>query len=118
MAELLVKIFVAAIVAALTGIFSPAHAAYNECAVVLKTPDGFLALRDKPTANSKRILKLHRGDVVEVDKSVKKGSPQWTWVSKQIDGIIEETLPFKSGFVSSRYIQRFQCPDAAEGIGF
>jgi hypothetical protein len=118
MAELLIKIFVAAIVAAFTGVFSPAHAAYDECAVVLKTPDSFLALRDKPTTQSKLILKLKRGDVLQVDKSVKKGSPKWTWVSKQIDGIIEETLPFKSGFVSSRYIQRFQCPDAAEGIGF
>jgi hypothetical protein len=36
-------------IAALLLTTGTAHAAYDECAVVLKTPDGFLALREKPT---------------------------------------------------------------------
>jgi hypothetical protein len=39
-----------------------AHATEDFCAVVLKTPDGFLALREKPGRESKIIAKLREGD--------------------------------------------------------
>jgi hypothetical protein len=41
---------------------SAAHTAYDECAVVLKTPDGFLALREKPTARSKLLRGASRAE--------------------------------------------------------
>lgn len=44
-----------------------AHAAYDECAVVLKTPDGFLAMRQGPGTGANMVTKLHRGDVVETE---------------------------------------------------
>jgi hypothetical protein len=37
------------------------------CAVVLKTPDGFLNLRNAPTSQSEVITKLKRGDFLYVD---------------------------------------------------
>src|SRR5262249_61168738 len=46
-----------------------AHATENPdmCAVVLKTPDGFLALRTKPEPKSKMMSKLFPGQVLRVD---------------------------------------------------
>ena len=58
------KVLLAGVAALSLLMAGTAHAAYDECAVVLKTPDGLLALREKPTVRSKLILKLHRGDVL------------------------------------------------------
>ena len=55
-------------VAALLLATGAAHAD-AQCAVVLKTPDGFLAMREKPTVQSKMIAKLLQGDfLITVDK--------------------------------------------------
>jgi hypothetical protein len=88
---------------------SAAHAAYDDCAVVLETPDGFLALREEPTAKSKLILKLHRGDVLDVDVAKTMASGvyneriiDWTWV-------IPFNIDSPGGYVYNDYIQKFKC---------
>ena len=43
--------------------FTAAYSTEDFCAVVLKTPDGFLALREKPGTQFKMIAKLHEGDI-------------------------------------------------------
>jgi hypothetical protein len=96
-----------------------AHAAYDECAVVLKTPDGFLALREKPSARSKLLHKLHRGKILTINKSDwQKKINRWADVSVQ--GIASDEFPdgdleWESGFVSRKYIQQFRCSEAESG---
>jgi Bacterial SH3 domain len=92
------------------------------CAVVLKTPDGFLNLRKAPTAQSEVIAKLKQGDFLYVDTARcetrgdlsicdKSDRPQWTHVTsvRRIDGKNLET-PTR-GWVSDQYVQWFHCED-------
>ena len=44
-----------------------AHGTEDFCAVVLKTPDGFLALREGPGTRFKVKTRLYRGDVLFAD---------------------------------------------------
>jgi hypothetical protein len=54
--------------AALLALTSVANAgSYPACAVVLKTSDGFLAVRQKPTSNSPQVGTLRPGDYIEID---------------------------------------------------
>src|SRR5947209_14623171 len=99
-----------------------AHAAYDECAVVLKTPDGFLAMREKPTIRSKITRKLHRGEILTINKSDwQKRINRWADVSVQ--GIASNEVPdgdleWESGFVSRKYIQQFRCSEAEPGNSY
>ena len=52
------KVLLAGIAALSVLSASAAHATDNECAVVLKTSDGFLAVREKPTVKSKIVATL------------------------------------------------------------
>src|SRR5262245_37372107 len=87
-----------------------AHATENPdmCAVVLKTPDGFLALRTKPEPKSKMMSKLFPGQVWRVDID-KYRSKNWIYV----EGLVENSERL-DGWVYSKYIQSFVCPISGE----
>src|SRR5262245_46317164 len=87
-----------------------AHATENPdmCAVVLKTPDGFLALRTKPEPKSKMMSKLFPGQVLRVDID-KYRSKNWIYV----EGLVENSERL-DGWVYSKYIQSFVCPISGE----
>ena len=89
-----------------------AHATENPdiCAVVLKTPDGFLALRTKPEPKSKMMSKLFPGQVLRVDID-KYRSKNWIYV----EGLVENSERwYMDGWVYSKYIQSFVCPSSLE----
>jgi hypothetical protein len=89
-----------------------AHATENPdmCAVVMKTPDGFLALRTKPEAKSKMMSKLFPGQVLRVDID-KYRSKNWIYV----EGLVENSERwYMDGWVYSKYIQSFVCPSSLE----
>jgi hypothetical protein len=50
-----------------TALATSARATEDFCAVVLKTPDGFLALREGPGTRFRMQARLHRGDVLFAD---------------------------------------------------
>jgi hypothetical protein len=102
-------------VAALFLATGAAHATEDFCAVVLKTPDGFLALREGPSTRFKMITKLHRGDFLLADTGGTL-SPKWTHVIG-VPRIDSGDAHYTRGFVYRRYIQEFLCPEdqAAEG---
>ena len=99
---LLMKRLLLAGVAALSMVTSAAHAD-EKCATVLKTEDGFLALREKPSAQSKMIAKLLQGDyLVKIDRQV----DIWRHVT--------EKRGYTEGWVSNKYIKEFACPSPEE----
>jgi len=82
-----------------------AHAGSQVCAVVLKTSDGFLALRSGPGVSYPMKRKLKRGDKVVMmeigDEAVRRAEHD-TWVSVfPLDSDIHDL----SGWVRSKYIQ-------------
>jgi hypothetical protein len=92
------------------------------CAVVLKTPDGFLNLRKAPTVQSEVITKLKQGDFLYVDTARcetrgdlsicdEKSPTQWTHVTsiRRIDG--KNPPSFTQGWVSDQYVQWFHCDE-------
>jgi hypothetical protein len=56
---------IAAALLALTSVTSATGP--DDCAVVSKTPDGFLNVRKAPTMKSEIIVKIHPGDLVYAD---------------------------------------------------
>jgi hypothetical protein len=79
--------------ALLSVLYAPAaHAIAEECATVLKTPDGFPALREEPTVQSKMVAKLREGNFLRISNI----SGRWTRVT--------------DGWVYDRYIRKFPCP--------
>jgi hypothetical protein len=92
-----------------------AHASSEFCAVVLKTSDGFLALRDGPGTQYKMIAKLEQGDFLYADTSL---GPQKIGKRKWVHIVGVPRLDFKDGYepeeaihgwVYQRYIQDFAC---------
>jgi hypothetical protein len=110
-------LLLAACVAALA---TSAHATEDFCAVVLKTPDGFLALREGPGTRFKVKEKLLRGDVLFADTrscaidypDVCDDKREWTHVNvvPRLDGNVEEGKHFTEGWVARKFIQEFLCP--------
>ena len=97
-----------------------ANATADGCAVVLKTPDGFLSLRDGP--GMRFLEKLPQGDVLYIDTvecstisgTMVCGNPkEWTHVNSvpRLDGPIREAKKFTQGWVASKYIQWFECAE-------
>jgi hypothetical protein len=76
-----------------------ANATLDGCAVVLKTPDGFLNMRNEPSMKSPVLAKLHRGDRVIYD--VGREVREWTrvWIDERVGW----------GWVASRFLQSFDC---------
>jgi hypothetical protein len=93
-----------------------AHATEDFCAVVLKTPDGFLALRDGPGTRFNLRAKLKQGDVLLADtRSCVIDHPdtcdekrEWTYVYS----VRHEGKEVKvQGWVTRRFTQDFVCPE-------
>jgi hypothetical protein len=98
------------------------NATEDGCAVVLKTPDGFLNLRKAPTTKSDIVTQLKQGDFLYVDttRCETKGNlsicdednpPRWTHVTsaRRIDG--KDARTFTQGWVSDQYVQWFRCEE-------
>jgi len=50
-----------------TGTFQPANATNSGCAVVLRTPDGFLNVRDESKMGSRIVAQVKPGDILYID---------------------------------------------------
>ncbi len=106
------------------------NATADGCAVVLKTPDGFLSLRKAPTAKSGVITKLKQGDFLYVDAATcetrddlsicdEKIPHRWTHVTsvRRIDSKKPSTSTH--GWVSDQYVQWFHCEeDGADALNW
>jgi hypothetical protein len=108
-----------------------AHATEDFCAVVLKPPrevmrdkeykhDAWLTIRDGPGTQFMRMGKLGTGDYLEAQTgSCKQLEGKWIcddkWVHinsiPRFDGPIEQRHSHSSGWVHSKYIQTFPCPE-------
>src|SRR5262245_50986564 len=99
--------------AALLAMSMSTHATESYCAVVLKTRDGWLNLRDGPGTNFKVVTKLYEGDLIDVNTvecielsggKMACGKHEWTFVFHvpRIGGDI-------GGWVRNKYIQSFAC---------
>lgn len=77
----------------------PGHA--TAFCAVLPTSDGFVALRDAPSASARRLWRLKPGDMVQIDRTrpAKKGWAAVIYRSK--DQKIQHT-----GWVSDRLIEK------------
>lgn len=75
----------------------PVHATADGCAVVLKTPDGFLSVREGPGTRFRVLTEVHRGETLLIDtaqcgairgRTVCDSSMAWTHVTSvpRIDG--------------------------------
>jgi hypothetical protein len=121
--EKMKKLLLAA--AVLVAVSTAAHSTEDFCAVVLKTPDGFLALREKPGAQAKMTAKLREGDFLyagteQCSQSVCDNEDRkWTHVNgvPRLDGPNDPTKTYNDythGWVSRKYIQEFLCPEDQE----
>ena len=110
-------LLLAACVAALA---TSAHATADFCAVVLKTPDGFLALREGPGMRFKAKARLRQGDVLFADTrtcvidhpDICDEKMEWTYVNyvPRLDGRLKEAKHFTQGWVARKFTQEFLCP--------
>ena len=109
--------FVYALAGMLVMVSQGANATADGCAVVLKTPDGFLNLRKAPTTSAEIVAKLKQGDVLNVDTaqcetrgdlSVCSKGTRWTHVTSvpRLDG---KSSTLTQGWVRDRYVQWFSC---------
>jgi hypothetical protein len=95
-----------------------AAATEDFCAVVLKTPDGFLALREGPGTKFKVKARLRRGDVLYADSrgciyGVCDEMGRWVYVNHvpRLDGNLEKARHLTQGWVVRRFVQEFGGPD-------
>jgi uncharacterized protein YraI len=85
---------------------SAAHATVDaECAVVLKTPDGFLALRAGPGTRFEMKKKLKRGDFLVLSTDDDGG--KWVEVEAKPCMTCRSRM---NGWVYRQYTQPFVCP--------
>src|SRR5262245_29569989 len=93
-----------------------ANATQTFCAVVLKNPDGWLALREKPDWRGKLLHKLKEGVFLYAgtelcwEDACTDEKRQWTHIAgvPSIDGK-GDGVTF--GWVRSKYVQSFVCPE-------
>lgn len=89
---------------ALLAMCASAHATEDFCVRVKKTPDGFLAVRAKPTVHSAQIRSFGEGVILDADTRGIYNRPQWTHVfSTDWDG-----------WVATKYVEVIKpddCPD-------
>ena len=116
--KLMKTVFLAGTTALFGGALAfPALATEIGCAVVLKTPDGFLNIREGPGTQFKVVGKLNRGDFLYV------GSEQ-CWEDRCTDDqrswthLVDVLSPEKPrleksnpGWILSRFIQWTYCPE-------
>ena len=104
------------VLALLLAALAPAQATEDFCAVVLKTPDGFLALREGPGTQHKMITKLEQGDFLLADTAMGEQDPKnkkWVHINgvPRIDGPDAIGKTYTRGWVARRYVQTLLCPD-------
>jgi hypothetical protein len=85
------------------------------CAVVRSTPDGFVALRDRPNASSKLIYKLKPYQIVVIatsDCAPNRDIDPWTQVEcvPEVQGDCDSKKETISGWVNSKLLARAHCP--------
>jgi hypothetical protein len=95
----------------------------DDCAVVSKTPDGFLNVRKAPTMKSDIIVKIHPGDLVYADAyecqiTDNCGIDNWT----HIGGVHRSSGPNKPqelrGWVGTRFLKFIRLERCLEtGLG-
>ena len=95
-----------------------AFATQDACAVVTRTPDGFLNLRSGPGANFEILAELYPGDRLWVDKArcqtfgdtnACDTARRWTHVTSVRRMDATRSNGFTRGWVSSRYVVWFAC---------
>jgi hypothetical protein len=94
----------------LAALSTGAQATEDFCAVVLKTPDGFLALREGPGAQFRVKARLRQGDVLFADTrtcvidhpDICDETRKWTYVNyvPRLDGRLNEAKQFTQGSVA------------------
>ena len=88
------------IAAALLALTNSANAYADDCAVVLRTPDGFLNLRKAPKMGSKIVGRLRSGQ--EIIVAGETMAMEWALVSLG---------NYKSGWVSTRFLRSVDCDE-------
>ena len=83
------------------------------CAMVRRTPDGFLNLREAFSMSGKIIAKLRPGDRIYVTATELGINTLGDWV--QVDGVWrldgnDISKPWHSGWVARRFIRETKCP--------
>jgi hypothetical protein len=90
--------------------FTQANAISSGCAVVIKTPDGFVAMRARPTVNSPIVQKFAAGQLLGVAWSV--GWRGWARVDyvMRLEGgrLISTELP-GDGYISGELVTTVDC---------
>ena len=115
------RLLAATLIAASIGMPHPAQATADGCAVVLRSPDGFVNLRQSPGARQKIVARLVRGDQLYVDtagcdtaggKQVCPGKSGWTHVTSvpRVESAQSAGSGYTRGWVSDRYIRWYDCP--------
>src|SRR5262249_23675088 len=84
---------------------SGAHATADGCAVVLKTPDGFLNVRSQPTVKSRILKRFKPGEIIDTDLISEDFRWERVWVSRKKDG-----NPLW-GWVRNRFIIGVDCEE-------
>jgi Bacterial SH3 domain len=115
------KVLLASI-AALLMATSAAHTDTEFCVVVRKTPDGFLALREKPTTKSKIIATLRTNVPLLADHEDQYLEEQeyrlyknWTHWTRVRAWVTEQDADPTKGWVYNKYIKKVPCTPA-EGV--
>jgi hypothetical protein len=102
---------------AATMITTAAHATADGCAIVRKTPDGFLNLRAAPMADAKIVTRLKTGDRLSINSAICKTKGKLSicnedWVS--VDSILRldgnKSKSLTRGWVNIRFLD-FACTD-------
>jgi hypothetical protein len=103
------RFFIAGI-AALFLATGAAHATVDSCAVVLRTPDGFLTLRKAPSVKAKIIARLKPGDILLGFESLNATAVGDKWAHVLSVPQVPR-LKNESGWVRARFIVDVECKD-------
>jgi hypothetical protein len=97
-----------------------ARATADGCAVVLRTPDGFLSLRKLPTADSTAVARLLPGEMLDIDDlacqkqgnlSICRGDDV-TWMHVTgVPRLERKGRARLSGWVRGKYVKTVECDD-------
>jgi hypothetical protein len=82
---------------------SGAHASADGCAVVLRTPDGFLNVRAKPKMGSRILKRLNPGEIIGTDI---RGGDEYHWERVYLGPTWKDR-----GWVYRRFIIDVNCED-------
>jgi hypothetical protein len=97
-----------------------AHATADGCAVVLRTPDGFLSLRKLPTADSTAVARLLPGEMLDIDDLAcqkqanlsicRTDDVTWMHVTG-VPRLERKGRSRVSGWVRGKYVKSVECAD-------